>query len=230
MPKPRTRNHPEFQNEFVRSLNRLSRQLKNYQNGDVDAWQDMATKLFILLCDRTPVPLAKRIMPNVSLHPLLVDISEIKHDYSLIDAVKKHFDANGITFDLFDLSKPKIGLEEWLQQSVLYVREETPNEVLDKIPWVSDGKGMMFKDIPEELLGESTDATLELIISEARNQMGGGHFTPSVRAIMQATESVIVKEKGIVTSFHAKCIVAIAEYITTELEQQWIILRKASGE
>jgi hypothetical protein len=230
MPKPkqRKRKDDEFRDQFLRSLKSLDRNLESYKRGDVDVWQDISTQLFILLCDRVPISLAERLIRNLSLHPLLTDVSKSKQNYLLIDAVRKRFTPDGVEFELFDLSQPRIPLGDWLQQTLLYVREDASKDILDNLPWVPDGTGGMFmvKEVPEHLRGEPTDVTLGLLISEARNQMGGGHFTPTIRAIMQATESVVIREKGNIQPFHVKCLVAIAEYVAAELRRQWTGLKR----
>ncbi len=225
MPSPKKREEHEFRDQFVRTLGKLRRHLESSKQGDPDAWQDISVQLFMLLCDRIPISLAERAIPNLSLHPLLTDISNIKQNYTLIDAVRKRFTPEAVEFELFDLGSPTIPVVDWLEQTILYIREDTPKEVLDSLPWVSDGASGMIKDIPEHLRGEPTDVTLDKLITEARHQMGGGHFTPTIRAIMQATESIVIREKGATQPFHVKCLIAIGEYVAAELEQLWANLR-----
>ena len=222
MQKTRRREENEFQAEFLRSLDRLQRYLDAYYQDDNDAWQDMVGKLSILLCDRTPIPLAEKIIPNLSLHPLILDITGIKENYQLYDAVRKSYTPTGIIFELFDLSRPKLPLEEWLQQTVLYISEETPKEILESIPWESDSYIGMIKNIPNTLKNRGTAITLYDLIWESRSQMGIGHFTPTVRSAMQTTESVLIRDKRKYISYHAKCIIAISEYVVLELNQQWL--------
>ena len=158
-------------------------------------------------------------MPGL-LHPLLVDLSETKESYQMITGPVQ-LGPHGIRFLLFNEKRPKIPLQEWLGQTLFSIREEVPAEVLDSIPWTPTGGGGVTKEIPEALLGEQTKVTIGSLISEARSQMGAGHFTPTVRETMQATESFIVQEHGHRMASHAKYLMAIAEYIVVELAQQF---------
>ena len=229
MVKPRKRTDDEYHQQFQESLDFLHMCLEAYRNGKRSAWLGMSSQLFMLLCDRTPVALAERIIPDLKLHPLILTITNSPKKYRFFDATKKKFSPQGIELVLFNLDSLPIPLSDWLQQVFLVVGKEIPSDVYNDLPVQKDDKGATYIEVPEELIPEPTCVSLEKLISETRHQMGPGHFTPTVREHIQATEALILYEQANYQRFYEKYIYTLCVYIVKELGRQYAKIYDQNG-
>lgn len=204
---------------------KLERNLQAYIDGEIGAWQDVANNLFVLIGDYVAGAVVDKVIPDLAFHPLFHDISVIKYKYQQITAFSLEFTPDRIKLKLINTERPRILLTQWLDQTLFFIREEVPAHVWDSVPVIYDGKGGSYKELPEHLKGKPTEATLRELIGEARNQMGAGHFTPTVRDKMQIAEQILFRERGDTQTLYVKCIIAIAEYVLPELKEQFGALR-----
>ncbi len=181
--KPKRRTQREFREQLDQSLEALEINLEAYERGRAAGWLGVASQLYVLLCDQAG-PLVDRVSPELSLHPLMQDVSQKSVKY-LLYLPKVSFGPDGMALDLFDLEKPALPFAEWLEQTVAVLNV---------------GNTGIY-------------VTIRDLIIEVRNQAGPGHFTPTVRETAQATTGFKIVEKGMPGSFHEKCIVAIGKYV-----------------
>lgn len=223
MSKPLKRNSFEYKNQFILSLKNLERNLNDYNEGELYAWQDIANNLFVLIGDNVAGSVASKVIPNLSFYPLLNNINNIRHNCSLISAFGVEFTDNDIRIILFNTTKPKLMLLEWLNQYLFYyktIRPDVTQAMLDTVPVHYEEHGS-YQIIPEEFFIKPIEATLGELIRETRNQMGSEHFTPTIRDKMQHAEGIIFTGKKGIRPLYEVCIIAIAEYAIPELKEQF---------
>ena len=119
MPEEKRR-RPEETRMYVETvLNLLEKRLRAYKDGETEEWLAISNLLFILLCDTSKAsPVAKRVIPELSLHPLRQNASNERRKYLLyVPAIE--FDEDSMWLDLFDQERPRIPLAKWLGQVVV---------------------------------------------------------------------------------------------------------------
>jgi hypothetical protein len=192
------RSQQEFMDHLILCLDTIDKNIEYYKNGDHTAWLSIASQLHIVLCDKNKgLTLVERVIPNISLHPLLSDLSNHAGKY-ILSTPRMRFNKDGICIDLFDKKKPKIYLEQWLKQTIAILN-------------IGD------RGIPITIGG---------LIQEVWEQAGPGRFDPEVRETLQAASAGKFVEKGVERTSHIKYLVSIAEYVSPENRKQLITVKE----
>lgn len=183
------RQQDEYRDHLALVLDALEINLEAYKNGRVGGWLAISTQLYILLVDPSRgQPLITRLLADFTLHPInKPDISRKPTKYLL------HFSREVV----FDKTKPKLPLKDWLDQTLDVLHINTSGK----------SKGVYI--------------SIRELIEETRNQAGGGHFDPKIRETIRATTGFKLVEEGKSIPYHIKRLIEISEYIIPEIRSQY---------
>lgn len=188
----RPRTPQEERLHLLEILDALDINVEAFNQGRSAGWMAVSAQLFILLCDKNKynnwTVLVERVIPDLSLHLLLKDLSNKVGKY-LLYLPKINFDAERMRLEFFNFDEPKITLQEWLSQVIA-------------IGTVNNA---------------GVPISIETLITTTRQQAGGGHYDPNVREDLQAAQSFIFVEGGAHLPFFSKALVAIGDYVLKEV-------------
>ncbi len=191
----RTRSPQEERQHLLDILDVLHINIDAFKQGRSAGWMSVSAQLFVLLCDRSKynrqTALVERVMPGFCLLPLREDLSDKVGRY-LFFLPRIKFNHESLSLELFAFDEPKIPLGDWLSQVIAI---GTVNE-------------------------SGVPISIETLITDTRNQAGGGHFDSNVREELQAAESFTFVEGGARLPFFAKTLVAIGEHVQSEVRNQ----------
>ena len=178
--------------QLEEQLESLDLNIQAYRHGRTAGWLAVPNRLYILLCrGKRAAPLAPKVIPDFSLHPLLHDMSPEREEY-LLKLPTVLFDNQGFELQLFDLEQRRIPLSKWLSQTVAILPgAESPVYI-----------------------------TVEQVIRYARHQAGGAHVDPRPGETIRAASSWVFRERRQARPFLVKCLIAIGEYVLSEIRAQ----------
>jgi tetratricopeptide (TPR) repeat protein len=120
----RTRQSEENLYLLVEVLDVLRIAIEAYQDGHQSAWLIISARLHQLLTDKAKkqIPLALRVIPELELHPMRQNLRDREVDFILASPVGIHSTEKGFSLEIFDTSKLRVSLSDWLNQ-IAYIIE-----------------------------------------------------------------------------------------------------------
>lgn len=159
----------------------------------------LAGQLYKLLCDRSrgAAPLAQRVFPNLALAPIyaLPDLDgpdgPPMRGLQFMGFLPMEFGNPDVKAGVRAVARhaEPIPLAAWLEQTVAVLTVGT----------------------------KTIQPTIGALISELRNQDGGGHFDPSVREVVQAVEEFRFVKGGVDYQLGYRLLADVADYLIGHL-------------
>ncbi len=103
---------------LVQLLDVLRIGLEAYQNKRFAAWLVISARLHQLLTDtaRRKTPVALRVLPELTLHPMKQDLRQRQLEYILASPVSIHYSRPNVNLEIFETSRMRIPINDWLEQ------------------------------------------------------------------------------------------------------------------
>lgn len=189
IPIPRS----QIEEGLLQALDAIQVNIEAYLSGTRAGWLAVGAQLFVLLCDPNPSrSLLGSQRPGTSFYPLTTRIDRPKNDttgYLMHSPAPVSFDDGKMTVHLFDTSRPKVPMKEWLRQVI------GVHCYADKGHYV----------------------TIENLIRYARKQMGPAHFDLERDTIAKALEFPQIRFRGENHPFYEWAIILIGHIVLNEV-------------
>lgn len=104
-----------------RALESIEIGIDAYHEGKLQGWQQVVIQLYKLLLDKESGPLVSVTFPDLALHPMTVEVPKPNPgDILFFMLGRVHLSPRMFSVELFDETKLRIPLSDWLQQ-ILFV-------------------------------------------------------------------------------------------------------------